>query len=595
LSVLAGILPAPDDVGSPVTTLTLFPLEPVEGAPAEGASVSRATTVYGVHAYHTKVPVEGIEPYVRQHSAPGDTVIDPFCGSGMTGLAALRLGRRPLLSDLSPAAVHIAGNYTSPCNPGAYAVAVERVIAAVDREPGTLYGTSCHQCGRQATTAYVVWSDIRRCPSCTYEMRVWDQRETGLRHLTCTGCGTGFRKAAAPVVGEVAVSVNVDCKACGRLDREPTPEDVAKSQRSRSEIPYWYPRVPFGPDRAMWRSGHREVGIVDVADFYSPRNLQALAALWAAIEQEPDTRLRSALTFTFTAIANRASRRYQWNAKRPTNVLGGTLYVSSLRYEFNVFGLWRRKVAAVRRLFVETTGFTTVAEVAQASATALPYPSNSVDYCFTDPPFGGNIVYSDCSILWEAWLGNLTDTNAEAVMSHTGKGLDEYSELMTASFREIHRVLKPGAAATVVFQNTDSAVWDALVTSTVEAGFSMEQVEVLHKRQPSFKGVKAQEEGERVAASDVVLTLRRAERRVAKPSGTGFEPIWDAVSRELRRSDISKRQRSSGHLYAIAVAAAINAGIAATETTFEWLEGWLNENCVIREGGWHLAEAPAGV
>jgi 16S rRNA G966 N2-methylase RsmD len=577
-----------------VPDLTLFPPD-TEPPSSSGSGVSRATTVYGAHAYHTKVPVEGIEPYVRQHSAVGDTVIDPFCGSGMTGLAALRLDRRPLLSDLSPAAVHIARNYTSPCNPVAYAVAVEHVLAAVDGEPEALYGTSCHKCGQQATTSYVVWSDIRRCPECAHEMRVWDQRETGLRHLTCPACGTGFRKGSARVVGEVAVSVNIDCKACGRLHREPTPEDFAKAGRSRTEIPYWYPRVPFGPERAMWRSGHRELGIDDVADFYSPRNLRALAALWAAIQLEPASRLRSALTFTFTAIANRASRRYQWNAKRPTNVLGGTLYVSSLRYEFNVFGLWRRKVAAVQRLFRETAGLTGHAEVAQASAMALPYESNSVDYCFTDPPFGGNIVYSDCSILWEAWLGHLTDTSAEAVISHTGKGLDQYSELMTASFREIHRLLKPGAAATVVFQNTDLAVWDALITSTVEAGFSMEQVEVLHKRQPSFKGVKAQEEGERVAASDVVLTLRRAERRVAKPAGSGFEPIWDAVSRELRRTDISKRQRSSGHLYAVAVAAAINAGIAATETTFEALEGWLNENCVVRDGGWHLVGAPLGV
>jgi 16S rRNA G966 N2-methylase RsmD len=577
-----------------VADLTLFESE-TERTESVGSGVSRATTVYGVHAYHTKVPVEGIEPFIRQHSAAGDTVMDPFCGSGMTGLAALRLDRRPVLSDLSPASVHIATNYSSPCDPVAFGVAVERVLAAVDAEPDALYGTSCHACGQQAITAYVVWSDIRRCPACAQEMCVWDQRETGLRQLTCPACATSFRKGAASVSGEVAVSVNIDCRTCGRLHRKPTAEDIAKAQMSRDETTDWYPRVPFGADRAMWRSGHKELGISEVADFYSPRNLRALAALWAAIQEEPDARLRSALTFTFTAIANRASRRYQWNAKRPTNVLGGTLYVSSLRYEFNVFGLWRRKVAAVRRLFKETAGLYRRSDVTQASATALPYESNSIDYCFTDPPFGGNIVYSDCSILWEAWLGHLTDRSAEAVISHTGKGLDEYSELMMASFREIHRVLKPGAAATVVFQNTDAAVWDALLTSTVEAGFSMERVEVLHKRQPSFKGVKAQEEGERVAASDVVLTLRRAARRVGKAKVTGFEPIWDAVSSELKRIDISKRQRSSGHLYAVAIAAAINAGIAATGTTFAALEVWLNENCEPRDDGWHLMETHSGV
>ncbi len=314
--------------------LTLFEPE-AETSTAGGNGVSRATKVYGVHAYHTKVPVEGIEPFILQHTAPGDTVVDPFCGSGMTGLAAVGLGRRPLLSDLSPAAVHIATNYVTPCNPVAYAVAVERVLTALDGVPDELYATPCHQCGQAATTAYVVWSDIRRCPACAQEMRVWDQRETGLRVLTCPSCAMAFRKGSASVTGEIAVSVNVDCRNCGRLHREPTDEDVAKAHNERAAIAEWYPRVPFGPDRAMWRSGHRELGIGEVGDFYSARNLRALACLWAAIQAEPDARLRSALTFTFTAIANRASRRYQWNAKRPTNVLGGTLYVSSLRYEFN--------------------------------------------------------------------------------------------------------------------------------------------------------------------------------------------------------------------------------------------------------------------
>ena len=46
---------------------------------------------------------------------PGDLVFDPFCGSGLTGVAALETGRRALLSDFSPAAVHIAQNYTKPC------------------------------------------------------------------------------------------------------------------------------------------------------------------------------------------------------------------------------------------------------------------------------------------------------------------------------------------------------------------------------------------------------------------------------------------------------------------------------------------------
>ena len=79
--------------------------------------VTKASTTYRAHSYHTKVPPSAITPFIEAFTNPGDLVSDPFCGSGMTGVAALEVGRNALLSDLSPAAVHIARNYTAPCDP----------------------------------------------------------------------------------------------------------------------------------------------------------------------------------------------------------------------------------------------------------------------------------------------------------------------------------------------------------------------------------------------------------------------------------------------------------------------------------------------
>jgi hypothetical protein len=68
----------------------------------------KASALYNAHSYHTKVPPAAIAAYIEHYTNPGDIVLDPFCGSGMTGVAALHAGRNALLSDLSPAAVHIA-------------------------------------------------------------------------------------------------------------------------------------------------------------------------------------------------------------------------------------------------------------------------------------------------------------------------------------------------------------------------------------------------------------------------------------------------------------------------------------------------------
>src|SRR5262249_56486591 len=103
-----------------------------------------------------------------------------------------------------------------------------------------------------------------------------------------------------------------------------------------------------------------------------------------------------------------------------------------------------------------------------ASATSLgSLEDSSIDYVFTDPPFGSNIYYADCNLIWESWLGRVTDGANEAVVNRAltvdkgGKSLDDYGNLIKAAMCEVARVLKPGAWATVVFHNTDADVWKA--------------------------------------------------------------------------------------------------------------------------------------
>ena len=58
--------------------------------------------------YPTQKPVRLLERIVAASSRPGDLVLDPYAGSGTTGVAASRLGRRWLLVDRNPVAVDIA-------------------------------------------------------------------------------------------------------------------------------------------------------------------------------------------------------------------------------------------------------------------------------------------------------------------------------------------------------------------------------------------------------------------------------------------------------------------------------------------------------
>src|SRR5437879_5981570 len=120
---------APETLPSPKAGVSYRP-----GTPRlpERIDVSKTSSSYRAHSYHTKVPPDAIIPFIRAFTQPGEIILDPFCGSGMTGVAALMEGRNALLSDLSPAAVHISRNYTTPCDPEAFADALIRVEKMVE-------------------------------------------------------------------------------------------------------------------------------------------------------------------------------------------------------------------------------------------------------------------------------------------------------------------------------------------------------------------------------------------------------------------------------------------------------------------------------
>src|SRR5262249_11514535 len=66
---------------------------PVAGAqPPRVVSGQRNTAFYNAHSYHTKLPPEAVATFLKHFTRPDDVVLDPFCGTGMTGVAAQLTG-----------------------------------------------------------------------------------------------------------------------------------------------------------------------------------------------------------------------------------------------------------------------------------------------------------------------------------------------------------------------------------------------------------------------------------------------------------------------------------------------------------------------
>lgn len=558
-------IPMPRSIGAPELHVQV----------PERIDVTKTSASYRAHSYHTKVPPEAIRPLIRAFTRPGELVMDSFCGSGMTGVAALMEGRNALLSDLSPAAVHIASNYTRPCDPAEFQAALAEVARELSPTIAWLY----RPIGSDSMVEYTTWSDIHRCPSTGRDTLYWDLVQTNAiedgDRIRCPHCKDLHRKSDLLWVGERPVESHVSAGS-NRISRHsPTEAELALYQEAEgAPIPYWTPDVPFSADREMWRASHRNMGITTVNGFFTRRNLHALAALRHSIVRRSSGRVREALLFAFTAAVNRASRRYQWNAKRPTNVMTGTLYISSLRYEWNVWSLFRRKAADVLRYFQAFPKTEATVEVIHRSATDLScIPDGSIDMVFVDPPFGANIFYADSSLLWDAWLGHLTDPASEIVINKQrtpaegGKRLQDYADLMQRSFGEAARVLKKGGRAVLAFSNADDEVWSSVQDALASAGFRTSTVHVLNKGQPSIKGVKGVTGRESVTTLDLLLCLEHRSMHVC--GGTGTPPPFGFVDQQIRDAvncaDLAVKR--TDEVYSFVIRAAIAAGYSVTGIT----------------------------
>ena len=137
-------------------------------------TTTKATAIYNMHTYWSKKPHDAIRQYISHYTQPGDMVLDPFCGSGGTALAALMEGRAAIAIDLSPAATFITKNYCTPVDVDELQRAFDTLQAAVKPEMDWLYETRCDRCDGRATTAYTVYSYIFRCPRCLEKVPLFD-------------------------------------------------------------------------------------------------------------------------------------------------------------------------------------------------------------------------------------------------------------------------------------------------------------------------------------------------------------------------------------------------------------------------------------
>lgn len=548
-------------------------------------SVAKTDHLYKSHRYHTKVPYKAIAQYLLHYTRPGDIVIDGFCGTGMMGVAAgyisnpereilnataqhqkpegsdskLEVGpRHALLVDLSPAASSLAASFNAPVDAHKFAVWAKKSLAIIEKEVGWLYRCDHGDASDAGVVTEYVWSEIFSCPECTGEIDflrdACDPEAIPLDKLVCPHCNAELTKAKLEKRFESYIDIhtgNAETRPVRRLGRihykvgknsftrAPSEKDLERIVLTEQAEPTnALPVVPI-PYMHMTHERARmdRQGVTHYHHLFTSRMRVVLSKLWSMASSAPSEEIKRLGRFWIDSHFLNLSIQncYRPGVSFPYNPISGIYYVSSLISEPNPFIAYENKLKQILRGFGDRGTREGGYSVMTGSCTSIPINDSSIDYIFTDPPFGENIYYSDLNFLVEAWSHVATNTSNEVIVDKAKKkGLPEYQHLMQRCFAEYYRVLKPGRWMTVVFSNSKASVWNAIQVGLQQAGFVVAEVTALDKVQGSFRQVTSAT----AMKQDLVISAYKPngglEDRFIK-NGATPESAWDFVETHLKQ------------------------------------------------------------
>lgn len=344
---------------------------------------------FGVHPYFTKQVWNVVQEYIKRFTRPGDIVLDPYGGSGVTLVEALILGRKAIHIDINPLANFIVQNLITP-------ISIDALTEQFDK--------------------------------------------IKLQFL-----------ASAPNTKQEVKSA------------------LAK---------YDYPKGVTLP---------RTSDVPTVEELFSPVQLAQLAYLKHLIMQVEDKDIRGTLLLMFSGLLNKINLTYHASAGRSEG-RGNSSVFAYYRYRLapqpasldlmEYFKSRLAKVIAAKQEIAPFINGNTLenAKIVKGTATNLHFiHDQSIDYIYTDPPYGSKIQYLDLSTMWNAWLDlpvEKKDFNLEAIEGgELCKTREDYSSLLVLSIQEMYRVLKFDRWMSFVFAHKDPAYWHIIIDAAEKVGF----------------------------------------------------------------------------------------------------------------------------
>ncbi|MFH1311510.1 MAG: DNA methyltransferase [Nanoarchaeota archaeon] len=307
-----------------------------------------------------------------------------------------------------------------------------------------------------------------------------------------------------------------------------------------------------------------------VKDLFTDKNLKALLLLKINIDEIKDEEIKDFFRGIFSGILHRASKTFFYDKLKWGG--GNSGIFTKYRYwippnpdERNVWELFEiryKRISSLIKSLNKKIPEGNEPKIFNESATNMSsIKSNSIDYIYTDPPYGANINYLDLSTMWCAWLElplNEKDKNLEVIegggISHTK---EDYIRLLKESFKEMYRVLKNDKFLSIAFSHKDLKLWYEILNGCEEVGFEYINTTYYPSYYKSFHKIK---NPLRVLSGQMVITFQKTKN----PKRVSLNNIGDSeqyMINQLRKIIQVERELSTEKIFSLLIPNLLEKGV----------------------------------
>ncbi|MHA1672686.1 MAG: DNA methyltransferase [Promethearchaeota archaeon] len=464
--------------------------------------------MYLMHKYWARKPANIVATYIQKYSQPGEVVLDPFMGSGVTVLESVFQQRRAVGIDVNPISSFICRNSGVPVDLDNFNTGFDMLVSKVyqsDSVYSLLYKVLCPKCHTSSEITHIIWKNNYN-PNISPEKNALEgqsqpQQDILEIRLRCPTCGAlSLTTADEPEFSTLEIQVRKqESEACLLL--------------AKFHIPEVNFDFTYSEDSKFLQLRHNLRTAPKMSNLFTDRAFVMLLWIRSLILALPPSfhSLQELYLFTLTSALGQASKmvwvidKRQGKQLRKKQVGSWThhfFWDPSSYFEVNAWNCFTQRYKKIVRGKTESNArnqqtsynFAISSDFSHLTAKSpvlllnqsvidTSLPDNSVDFIFSDPPYGDSIQYGELGSLWAAWLGIDMDQYISTmhqseitINSRQQKTLSHYAALLDQAFTRLYQILKPNKFMVLTFHNTSIKTRNALLLAVLQAGFDLKQI-----------------------------------------------------------------------------------------------------------------------